>query len=160
MSAVDHEQAARSSADATGASPADHLAAAQQLRDEERSACAAVPDADRDRGPLARRDRITAVEEIRDHTFPKAPLQPFGVAVYLAAEPGLTEQWVGRVVSCYVAHRAVVGGGAQESPLLAPGARIHVSSTSVGFRISITSPDIDVARQVIRETHALVGNPS
>ena len=162
MTAADREHAARTGQDSTGATRAEHLAAAQDLRETEQFACAGVPETDRDQGPFAQRGRIASVEVVRDRVFPKAPAQPFGIVVYIRATPGLTEQRLGRVIQCHVAHHAVVGASAVEetSPLLVDKSQIYVSSTVAGFRVSITSSDIDVARRVVRKGQALIGNAS
>jgi hypothetical protein len=160
MTAADHEVAARSGQDATGATPAEHLAAAQALRAAETSACAEIPDAERDMGPFLHHERIVAVEEVDDRVFPKAPLRPFGIAVTIRATPGVTEQWLGRVIQCHVAHYEVVGTTGTTSPLLTQGARIAVSSTSVGFKVSITTADSDKAQTIIEKGHALTTNAS
>jgi hypothetical protein len=158
MTAPDHELAARSGQDATGATPSEHLAAAQQLRANAASACADVPEAERDAGPFVHGDRIVAVEEVQDRVFPKAPLRPFGVAVTIRATPGMTEQWLGRIIQCHVAHHAAVGTSAdnQASPLLTDGVHIHVSPTAVGFKVSITSADADTAQSVITRAQTAV----
>jgi hypothetical protein len=154
MSAADHEAAARASTDSSLA--AEHTEAAQQLRDDERAACYGVSDADRDLGPFARTDDVTGVEVVRARgVFPKGPLQPVGVSVYLRAESGMTQQWLGRIVSCHQAHVAVVGPGARPSPLSVPNADVTVSSTLAGFRVTITSHDTDVARNVVERGHEL-----
>ncbi len=162
MTAADHEAAARGAQDAIGATSAEHLAAAQQLRSAEVSACVDVSEQERDQGPFVHRDRILAVEEVQDHVFPKAPLRPFGIAVTVRATPGLTEQWIGRVIQCHLAHHEVVGSlaNSETSPLLVNGVRIKVSSTSVGFKVSITTPDFDAAQAVIEKGRALTGNAS
>ncbi len=162
MSAADHEQAAQADPDAIGATAAEHREAAQRLRETEHFACAEVPDVERDLGPFERRDRIVAVDAVKDRVFPKAPLQLFGVDVAIRATPGTTEQWIGRVIECHLAHYAVVGATAAQapSPLLVRGANIHVSSTADGFRVSITSKDIDVARQVLSAGRALLPSAS
>jgi hypothetical protein len=155
MSAADHEAAARTSTD--GSLAADHQEAAQQLRDQERSACSGVSDADRDLGPFARTEVVTGVEVVRDRgVFPKAAPVPVGVAVYLRAEPGVTEQFLGRAVACHLAHVAVVGPGSRSSPLSVPGTKVSVSSTPVGFRVTVTSHDSDIARSIVERGHELV----
>ncbi|HLK35799.1 MAG TPA: hypothetical protein VKU41_03530, partial [Polyangiaceae bacterium] len=105
MSAEAHEQVANqaTSGGDLGATPNDHLMAAARLRAAELSACAGVPESDRDEGPLARRNQIEDVETLHDRIHTKAMLQPSGVAVYLRATPGLTEQWLGRVLLCHLA---------------------------------------------------------
>ncbi len=154
MSAADHDAAARTAPDATVAE--EHTEAATRLRADERSACYGVSDADRDMGPLSRVDSVTGVEVLRDHgVFPKGPLEPVGVAVYLRAESGMTQQWLGRVVACHMAHLAVVGPEPRPSPLSVPNAEVTVSSTQVGFRVTITSHDRDAARSVVERGREL-----
>ena len=151
MSAADHENAARlASGDPEQAQ--EHLAAAKRLRDEEQVACYGVPDSDRLQGPFARPDRIASVEVLRDRgVFPKGPLEPVGVAVNLRADPGMTQQWLGRVVACHMAHVAVVGPDPQPSPLSVANTQVSVSSTAVGFRVTVVAPrhNRDVARSVV-----------
>jgi hypothetical protein len=162
MTAADHERAAQQSADPTGATPTEHLDAAKHLRAAEQAACAEVPETERDQGPFARRDRIVALEEVRDRRFPKWPPQLFGVALTLRATPGMTEEWLGRLIQCHVAHYAVVGvaSSPEPSPLLVSGAVIRVSSTGLGFRVSITSSDMDVAREALTAGRAVAGHVS
>jgi hypothetical protein len=157
MTATEHEKVASSGGD--GATTAEHLAAARDLREQERSACAEVPDADRDQGPFARRDRIVGAHELRARLFPKAPAQTVGVAVEIRATPGTTEQWLGRVVQCHLAHYAVVGGGLAEpgDPLMTAGAHVSVAATQTGFRVAITSQSLEVARELLQKGFALAG---
>lgn len=146
MSAADHESAARSDP----AAAQQHLEAAAQLRQDEQTACYGIPDADRVQGPLARPDRIAGIEVVRDRgEFPKAPLKPVGVAVEVRAEPGMTQQWLGRLVSCHMAHEAVAGPDSKPSLLSVANAQVSVSATSVGFRVTVTSRDHDVARALV-----------
>jgi hypothetical protein len=69
----------------------------------------------------------------------------------------MTEQWIGRVIQCHLAHHAVVGTTAVNEwcPLLVDKTKIAVSSTPVGFRVQITSADIASARAVIAKGQAL-----
>jgi len=156
MTAAEHETAGSAGGSADDA--AAHLAAAKGLRRAERIACLEVPDVQRDAGPLARKDEITGVEALQERPNTKAAPRPVGVAGYLRATPGMTEQWIGRVIECHLAHRAVVGTRVAEQacPLSAEEARIDVSSTDTGFRVSITSKDVTVARSLIDGCHALV----
>jgi hypothetical protein len=157
MSAADHERAASSSTDTALAQ--EHLDAASRLRNEERVACDGVPDADRLGGPFAQAQNVTHVDVVRDRVLlPKGFLEPVGVAVYLRAEPGMTQQWLGRIVACHVAHVAAMGGEDRPSPLSVANTQVAVSSTSVGFRITVTSKDSGVARSVIDKGEELAAN--
>jgi hypothetical protein len=154
MSAPDHEAAARATTDSSMAQ--EHVDAANRLRENERSACYGVSDSDRDLGPFARTDGVTGVEVVKDRgVFPKAAPVPVGVAVYLRAESGMTEQWLGRVVACHIAHIAVVGQEPRQSPLSVRNADVTISSTPVGFRVAITSHNSDVARSVVERGREL-----
>jgi hypothetical protein len=155
MSAEDHERAGSAAAGSPLA--AHHLAAARDLRRSEQAACLGVPDADRDSGPFARRDQIAGVQVLRDRLFPKAPEQPVGVAVYLRAAPGMSEEWIGRVIECNLAHQAVVGARTAEQtcPLTVDNSRIELSSTRDGYRVAITSKDGAVARSLIERCASL-----
>jgi hypothetical protein len=154
MSATEHEAAAQAAPEPALA--AEHADAAKQLRDQESAACYGISESDRDRGPLARADEITGIQIVKDRgIFPKGPLEPVGVSLYLRAEPGVTEQWLGRVVACHVAHVAVVGHDRYPGPLEVPGAQASVSSTGVGFRVTITSHDRDAVRSVVQRGQEL-----
>jgi hypothetical protein len=155
MSAADHESAARV-AQGDPAQAQLHLEAAKRLRDQEQVACYGLRDSDRVQGPFARPDQITSIEVVRDRgVFPKGPLVPVGVAVDLRAEQGMTQQWLGRVVACHMAHVAVVGQDPQPSPLSVANTQVSVTSTSVGFRVTVTSHDLDVARSVVHKGQEL-----
>lgn len=127
-------------------------------RTSEETLCADVPAAERDQGPLSSPARITAVEPLSERPHPKEFAQPSGAAVYLLATPGLTQEWLGRVLACHIAHHAVVGDRVPDitSPLYVENARIAVSSTGDGFRIAITSTDVDTARLIIERANAIV----
>jgi hypothetical protein len=156
MTAVDHEAAAHATTDSTLAQ--EHVEAAARLRDDERAACYGISDADRDLGPFAREAAVTGVEVVRDRgVFPKGPLEPVGVSVYVRADSGMTQQWLGRIVACHMAHVAVSGRETRPSPLAVPRADVTVSSTQVGFRVTITSRDRDTARSVVDRGRELAG---
>jgi len=125
------------------------------LRDTEVRACAEVPELDRDSGPFGRRDRIAYVEEIRDRLYPKQMTQTFGIAVYIRATPGVTEQWLGRVIECHKAHAALAGTSDAADPLVGTDARVKIDSTATGFRVAITSPNLETARALLEKGHLL-----
>ncbi len=157
MSATEHDAAAQTAQDPALAT--EHADAAKHLREQESAACYGISESVRDRGPLARTDEITGIQVIRDRgQFPKGPLEPVGVALYVRAEPGVTEQWLGRVVACHMAHVAVVGHDRYPGPLEVPDAQASVSSTGVGFRVTITSRDRDAVRSVLQRGQELASS--
>ena len=152
MSAADHESAARSDP----ALAQQHLEAAEQLRQDEQATCYGVADADRVLDLLTQPDRVAGVAVVQDRgEFPKAPLRPVGVAVEVRAEPGMTQQWLGRLVACHEAHLAVAGHDPTPSLLSVANAQVSVSSTAVGFRLTVTSRDRDTARTLVERGQEL-----
>ena len=83
-----------------------------------------------------------------------------GVAVYFRAEPAMTQQWLGRLTECHLAHHAVVGRLENDQcPLSFESAEVSLSSTPDGFRIAVTTRDPEVARSVIASGQELLGKP-
>jgi hypothetical protein len=136
-------------------------ASAAQAREIEASACSDVPAADRDLGPLGHRDRISGVEVLQDRPYPKQMLQPAGVAIYVRATPGMTEQWLSRVLECHMAHEATAMASTSDrhDPFLVEDARVALSPTSDGFRITITTKDVGAAREIIDRARVVAGDP-
>jgi hypothetical protein len=116
---------------------------------EEASACNMVPEAIRVDGPLAP-SRVESVAVVRDHNvFPKGAMVPVGVSVQVRAEPGLTQEWLGRMVACHVAHVVASGQDASQSPLAVSGADISVKSNGTSFSVVVTSKNSDVAHAIV-----------
>jgi hypothetical protein len=69
----------------------------------------------------------------------------------------MTEQWLGRVIECHLAHRATLGDAAADraSSPFADDTQVLVSSTPTSFRVAITSTDVDTARSVIARAERL-----
>lgn len=160
MTAVEHERAANTPETDPSKAGA-HEAAAQRLREAERAACVDVAEVDRDEWPFARPDRIAGVDMLRGRIFPKHPEQSVGIALSFRAEPGMTQQWLARVIECHLAHHAVVGDAAERGstcPLSLEGVTVAVGSTPTGFLVSITSRDLGAARSLVETGRKLVGD--
>ncbi len=72
-----------------------------------------------------------------------------GAVVTVAAQPGLTREWLQRQVSDPAA-------AAQPGcPLAVKGASARVTSTGDGFAITVSSTDRDSAREIFRRAEAL-----
>lgn len=118
-------------------------------------ACAGVPNAERDGGLFAYPERIVAVDRIRRAASSKSPAQLVGAGVSLRAMPGVTEQWLGRVIVCHEAYAAALPLAARSRAFV--GAQFAVASDRVGFRVEITAPDRDRALSVFERARALSG---
>jgi hypothetical protein len=155
-----------------------HRAASQALRDAEQRFCAGIPQADRDLSPFYHREDITAVEGAKkgsgggDGYLDPAPsfvriqhiekevlgTDLLGARITFRAVPGMTGEWLQRVVDCHLARNAVVGAADETMsfcPLAVPHVTARVMSTGSGFSVDVTSETADSALQVVRRAQAL-----
>ena len=141
---------------------ADHRAASQALRDAEASACAGLSDLDRDMSPFAHREDIASVAPLESRSTGKllAVTRSEGAIVTFRATPGLTAQWLQRIVSCHLARSAAMGHVMPEMPycpLVPKDVSASVTATDTGFAVAIRSDDPEVAREILKRAGALVG---
>jgi hypothetical protein len=138
---------------------ADHRAASQTLRDAEAQACVGLSDDDRDMSPFYHREDIARVEPAIEHTTGKnAHDQAVGAVVVFRAVPGMTAEWLQRLVDCHVARNNALGNDVPEMPycpLVPKGVTAKVSSTGDGFAVRIESRDPETAKEVLRRAQAL-----
>lgn len=140
---------------------AEHREAAQDLRDAEAKACANVAEEDRDISPFARRDEVVAadeltVEEVRGDTKTRALK---GASVTMQAVPGLSQDYLQRVVDCHLARNASMGFAMQEwdfDPLSVKGASATVQAVDGGFRVDIQGEDKASIAEIAKRADALV----
>jgi hypothetical protein len=139
---------------------ADHRAASQALRDAEASACAGIAEADRDTSPLQRPAIVTGVAELHTSASTQSPAPGLlvGAAVTIRAVPGLTKEYLQRLVSCHVARNATMGHSMPEMatcPLAVKGARATVESAHGGFVVEVRSDDSAAAAEILRRARTL-----
>jgi hypothetical protein len=80
--------------------------------------------------------------------------------VIFRALPGMTAEWLQRLVDCHLARNAALGHDAPEMPfcpLVPKGVAATVTSTGSGFADAVRAGDTDVANDVLRRARALVG---
>jgi hypothetical protein len=140
-----------------------HRAASQALRDAEQRFCSRIPEADRDMSPFYHREDVTAVEKataVKDVYYGSGDQKEIGARVTLRAVPGLTGEWLQRVVDCHLARNAVVGDDPTMSFCPLGVARVTASVTSVGggFAVDITSDNPDSVREIFKRASALGPN--
>lgn len=137
---------------------AEHRAASQALRDAEARACVGVPTADRDESPFDHREDITRVDPLYVKEGGKLPLQRLeGAVVVFRAVPGMTAQWLQRVVDCHLARNAALGHDVPEMsycPLVPKGVSATVNPSQSGFAIEIRSDDPATAKEILRRAEA------
>jgi hypothetical protein len=154
-----------------------HRAASKTLVDTEQRFCSGIPEADRDMSPFAHREDVIGVQGLKktdanyayggssvleipiEQAERQGPGGLQGARVTFRAVPGMTGEWLQRVVDCHLARNAVVGGADMPfCPLAVPHATATVSSTGSGFAVSITSDNTDSVRDIIKRVAALRPN--
>jgi hypothetical protein len=137
---------------------ADHRAASAALRDAETRACAGIVDDDRDTSPFDRTEDIVGVVPLKEEpggdrsSGVLSRVRMAGAVVTFRARPGMTAEWLQRIVDCHLARNAALGHVVPEMPdcpLVPKGISARVTSTGNGFAVAIRSDDPEVAREVL-----------
>ena len=141
---------------------ADHRAASEALRSAEARACAGLSDEDRDVSPFAHREDIASVEPLYANvSSSKGAFERLrGAVITFHAVPGMTAQWLQRLVDCHLARNAALGHEVPEMPycpLVPKGVDATVTATSTGFAVAVGSENFDTASEVVRRARTLVG---
>lgn len=143
---------------------AKHRAASQALRDAEARSCAGIADADRDMSPFAHTADIRGVAELKAASSTqsgKTKMQrTAGATVTVNAVPGLTEEWLQRIVDCHLARNAALGNEVPEMPycpLVPRGAQASVRSVGDGFAVDIRADDPQTSAEIWRRAQHLTG---
>lgn len=127
---------------------AQHRAASAVLRDAENQACTGISDEDRDTSPFERVEDISRVADLFEtppvYTKVAPPRRAVGVVVTFRAVPGLTAEWLQRLVDCHLARSAALGHVLPEMhdcPLVPRGASALARSVGNGFAVEIRGSD-------------------
>ena len=143
----------RERAEAHRQEAAEHRAASQVLRDAERDTCAGIPDMDRDMSPFDHSEDISNVEPLNEIDVTNSPLRrTTGAVVTFRAVPGMTAEWLQRVVDCHVARNASLGHEVPEMPncpLVPRETEARVASVGNGFTVTIRSDNQESAREIL-----------
>jgi hypothetical protein len=135
---------------------ADHRAASQSLRDAEFS------DDDRDMSPFMHRDDIASVKPLTEGTTSgkNQSVRTTGAIITFRAAPGMTAQWLQRVVDYHLARNAALGHEVPEMtycPLVPKDVTARVTATEDRFAVAVRSDDSHTAAEVLRRARTLVG---
>lgn len=138
----------------------DHRAASQALRDVESRACVGLSDEDREMSPFEHKEDIASVEplNVTSNNARVGGTRTIGATVTFRAVPGMTAEWLQRVVDCHAARNAALGHVVPEMPtcpLVPNGVSAKVTSTGAGFAVAIQSDDTETSREVLRRAMLL-----
>lgn len=116
--------------------------------------------------PFAHREDIVSVVALRERVLgvgDEAPQEHVvGATVLFRATPGMTAEWLQRIVDCHLARNAALGHDVPEMsycPLVLPGVTARARSTRGGFAIDVRADDRDTADEVLRRAQALLHAP-
>ncbi len=137
-----------------------HRAAAAALSSAEASACAGISDDDRDISPFAHREDIASVSPLVEETKSGKSVtkKEVGSTIVFRAVPGMTAEWLQRVVDCHVARAAAVGHDMPEMsycPLELKGVKAKVTSTGSGFAVNVSGDDAATVAEIQKRANAL-----
>lgn len=144
---------------------AEHRAASDALRAAEDLACAGIPAEDRDVSPFTYTEDIAGVDALTvTRSGGKLPASEVtvGAVVTVRAVPGLTAEWLQRVVNCHLARDASLGHVVPEMPdcpLVPKDVSATVTSTGTGFAVEIRTDNSDAAADVLARARRLVASP-
>jgi hypothetical protein len=141
---------------------AQHRAGSEALRAAEASACSGIPEEDRDQSPFDHPEDIRSVSPLREdiRTGKSSSARTAGAEVTFAAVPGMTAEWLQRVVDCHLARNAAIGHetAATDMPhcaLTLRGAQARVRSVGDGFAVAIRSDDTATSEEILRRAESL-----
>ena len=142
---------------------ADHRAASQALRDAEATACVGISEEDRDTSPFEHREDIASVEPLTVGTTTGKTqyARTVGVRITFLARPGMTAQWLQRLVDCHLARNAALGHDVPEMPtcpLVPKGVTAKVTATDTGFAVAVQSDDTDTIAEIQRRARLLLAH--
>jgi hypothetical protein len=139
-----------------------HRAASKALADAEAKACVGISDDDRDISPFAHREDIESVSPLVEEVKAGKGVtkKEVGATIVFRAVPGLTAEWLQRVVDCHLARAAAVGHDMPEMsycPLVPKGVKAKVTSAGNGFAVNVSADDAATIAEIKKRADALKG---
>ncbi|MFZ5894619.1 MAG: hypothetical protein ACOY0T_26390 [Myxococcota bacterium] len=139
---------------------AKHRAASTALAQAEAQACVGISNDDRDISPFFHRDDIKSVSALVEQVRNGKTVvdKRVGATVVFRAVPGMTAEWLQRVVDCHLARAAAAGHAMPEMdycPLELNNVTAKVTSVGDGFAVHIRSNDAATVDQVLARATSL-----
>ena len=139
-----------------------HRAASEALRSAEASACSSIPAEDRDMSPFAHTADIRSVSPLQEEvkSGKVSTTRVAGAEIVFQAVPGMTAEWLQRVVDCHLARNAAIGHGAAAAempycPLTLRAVQARVRSVGDGFAVAIRSDDVETSKEILKRAESL-----
>jgi hypothetical protein len=128
---------------------------------EAATACAGVPEAEMEANPL-QSTQVLSVTPLREPAFTgRGPRTLKGATVVVAATPGMTQQWLQRLLECNAAQRALTNTESDEEvcPLGLTKGVPTVSSLPDSFAVNLRTSDPSDAERLLKQCGLLVNRP-
>ncbi len=145
---------------------ADHRAASQALRAAEARSCAGIASDERDISPFAHTEDIASVERLGVPDLAGDSLadveRTVGAVIRFHAVPGMTAEWLQRVIDCHLARNAALGHSSPnmpDCPLVLRGVSAKVESSGRGFSVNVRADDRKTATEVLARATRLTREP-
>jgi hypothetical protein len=141
-----------------------HRAASAALAEAETRACSGISEEDRDISPFYHREDIESVSPLIEEfgSGKGVAKKDVGSTIVFRAVPGLTAEWLQRVVDCHLARAASMGHSMPEMsycPLLPKGVKAKVESAGNGFAVKISGSDAVTIEEIKKRAEALAAKP-
>ncbi len=138
-----------------------HRSASVALQKAEARVCVGLSDDDRDTSPFEQVQDIASVTPLSETVGAgkAAHQEQVGAVVVFRAVPGLTTEWLQRVVDCHLARSASLGHVMPEMPncpLVPTGAQATVSSTTGGFAVAVRAANRASADEILARAQRLL----
>jgi hypothetical protein len=141
---------------------AKHRAASEALRTAEASACSGISAEDRDVSPFMHPADIRSVSPLEEEvkTGKVVSKRVAGAEVVFQAVPGMTAEWLQRVVNCHAARNSAIGHEAAAAempycPLTLRGTQASVRSVGDGFAVAIRADDPETSKEILKRAESL-----
>jgi hypothetical protein len=137
-----------------------HRQASSALAEAEARACAGLSEEDRDVSPFYHREDIESVSPLIEEfgSGKGVAKKEVGATIVFRAVPGLTAEWLQRVVDCHVARAGSMGHSMPEMtycPLEPKGVKAKVESTGNGFAVKVSGGDAATIAEIKKRAAAL-----
>jgi hypothetical protein len=129
--------------------------------DEVASACAGVPDVERDHPSMLQPPELEGVREsMGEQRYIKFTRQELrGAELLVRPTPGVSRQWIARVIQCHVAYQDLPGAGVPEAsadPFRVDEANITFGETDTSFVIRIQGANKAEGEEILARAQRLV----
>ena len=135
-----------------------HIATPEEMA----NLCAGVPDGEREHPSVLRPPELEGVREaMGERRLIKTSIQELrGAELVVRASPGMTKQWMARVLRCHIAYRdqtpAAMPAETFPDPLMVDRAEVTFDETETGFLIRIRGANKTEGKEILALAQQLV----